>query len=277
MGLPSGLHRGRPLGSRLAMPYARDSLANYLTEGTREVVRKEVVEAPAGSEKLFHEPRIFEDLLSSQPLCFNLFGELARDLTLASATLSTLLGVSGVEVKEVAFEHSPGRGDPRFTADRSAFDVFMRYETARGEPCFVGMEVKYVEDLAAAPARHRQRYDELADAMEVFRDDAREKLRAPPLEQFWRDHLLAGSLRLHDDSFAAGSFAVVYPSENEAVASGVRDYRACLRDDATFKPWTIERVLVALADAGAGPWVEELRARYLGASTTEAHGTVIRV
>jgi hypothetical protein len=259
------------------MPYAKESLANYLTDGIREVVRKEVVQAPAGGERLFQEPRIFEDLLSSQPLCFNLFGELARDLPLASATLATLLGQDGVRVTEVAFEYSPGRGDARFTADRSAFDVFMRYETARGEPCFVGIEVKYVEDLSAAPARHRTRYDELASAMGTFRSDAREKLRTAPLEQFWRDHLLAGSMLLHDDSFAAGSFAVIYPSENEAVASGVSAYRAGLREDATFKAWTMERILEAMTAAGAGAWVEELRARYLGASTREPDGTVVRV
>jgi len=28
-GLPIGLHRGRPLGSRLAMPFVKETLANY--------------------------------------------------------------------------------------------------------------------------------------------------------------------------------------------------------------------------------------------------------
>jgi arsenite-transporting ATPase len=89
--------------------------------------------------------------------------------------------------------------------------------------------------------------------------------------------VLAGSMLLHDDSFAAGSFAVIYPSENEAVASGVSAYRAGLREDATFKAWTMERILEAMTAAGAGAWVEELRARYLGASTREPDGTVVRV
>ena len=40
--LPNGDHRGMPLGSRLAIPFAKDSLANYLTDQVRNVVRAEV-------------------------------------------------------------------------------------------------------------------------------------------------------------------------------------------------------------------------------------------
>lgn len=41
--LPIGDHRGRPLGTRLSMPFAEESLANYLTPVIRGVVRREVV------------------------------------------------------------------------------------------------------------------------------------------------------------------------------------------------------------------------------------------
>ena len=43
-GLPPGEHRGRLLGSRLGMPSAKDSLANYLTDTIRNVVRREVLD-----------------------------------------------------------------------------------------------------------------------------------------------------------------------------------------------------------------------------------------
>ena len=83
-GLPVGEHRGRRLGSRLAMPAAKEELSNYLTDTIRAVVRAEVLDAARGQGKLYGQPRIFNDLLSSQPLCFNLFGELQQDLPLAS-------------------------------------------------------------------------------------------------------------------------------------------------------------------------------------------------
>jgi len=68
------------------MPDAKNHLWNYLTDSIRDVVRAEVLGARRGDGKLFGEPRIFNDLLSSQPLCFNLFGELKRNLTLAGVS-----------------------------------------------------------------------------------------------------------------------------------------------------------------------------------------------
>jgi hypothetical protein len=45
-GLSMGEHRGRPLGFRLTMPWAETSLANFLTDTIRTVVREEVIGAP---------------------------------------------------------------------------------------------------------------------------------------------------------------------------------------------------------------------------------------
>ena len=87
-GWPCGEHRGpsggRPLGSRLPMPWARETLANFISDRVRHVVESEVCVPTRSAGKLFGKPRIFNDLLSSQPLCFNLFGELTADLDLAA-------------------------------------------------------------------------------------------------------------------------------------------------------------------------------------------------
>src|SRR5687768_5195776 len=86
--LPMGRHAGtrgaRPLGSRLAMPDAEAGLWNFLSENIQAVVRREVLDPARSKGKLYKKPRIFDDLLSSQPLCFNLFGELQCDLELAT-------------------------------------------------------------------------------------------------------------------------------------------------------------------------------------------------
>ena len=52
------------------------------TDGIRDVVRHAVLGAGRVEGQLIQEDRLFANLLSSQPLCFNLFGELARDLEL---------------------------------------------------------------------------------------------------------------------------------------------------------------------------------------------------
>ena len=186
-GYPIGLHRGVPLGTRLLMPGAEEHLWNYLTDGIRDVVRAEVLDPRRSEGKLFARPRIFDDLLSSQPLCFNLFGELKRDLALASRVLGRLAPSRVKTVHRIEFEYSPGRRDPRYTADRSAFDVYVEYESIVGKRGFLGVEVKYHEDLNDALAPHRERYDEVAQGMGCFHPSSLSGLRMKPINQLWRD------------------------------------------------------------------------------------------
>ena len=262
-GLPIGEHRGRRLGSRIAMPEAEVKLSNYLTDTIREAVRREVLHPGRDGDKLYGRPRIFNDLLSSQPLCFNLFAELQADDGLASKVFAAMTKGRVDKVKCIEFEHSSGRGDPRFTSDRSAFDVYVEHET-KGKLGFIGIEVKYHEGLGDQPAPHRDRYDEIAAGMKAFRDDSAGKLKHKPLQQIWRDHLLAGSLLLDKDSgFDDGMFVFLYPRDNYRCANAVADYRACLADEKTFAAWTLEDMTTAIKSAGAGAWIDAFVDRYL--------------
>lgn len=272
LGLPIGSHRGRPLGSRLAMPRAEQLLENYLTETIRACVRREVVDARPAEGKLFAPPRIFDDLLSSQPLCFNLFAELQANLDLATEIFRSLLPDRVDMVTAIRFEHSPGRGDLRFTGDRSAHDVFVEYDAIRGRRGFVGIEVKYHERLDDKPARLRPRYEELADRMRIFDASRRAALREKPLQQIWRDHLLAGSYVLAEIGFDEGLFVFLHPKDNVRCVAAVNNYAACLTDATTFAAWTLESLVDAAEVAGAGPWTNALRRRYLAFDRLAALG-----
>lgn len=262
-GLKRGQHRGRPLGSRIAMPQAQDDRSNFLTDTIRKAVWDEVLGPDRDRDKLYGQPRIFNDLLSSQPLCFNLFAELQADLALASKFFAAMTRGRVEKVTGVEFEYSPGRGDPRFTGDRSAFDVYVEQET-KAKRGFIGIEVKYHEGLGDQPAPHRTRYDGIAKGMQVFRDDKGGKLRCKPLQQIWRDHLLAGSLLLDRASgFNDGMFVILYPRDNERCANAVTAYRACLANEQTFAAWTLEDVATAIKSAGAGAWIDAFVDRYL--------------
>ena len=101
--------------------------------------------------------------------------------------------------------------------------------------------------------------------MGCFVPESLARLRQKPLEQFWRNHLLAGSLVLDPRSvFKEGTFVLLYPSRNQVVHRGAELYRTCLSDEATFTAWTLESVLDVLAGVCAGPWVQAVKQRYLG-------------
>ena len=265
-GYPIGEHvgrgGGRPLGSRLAMPWAGETLANYLSETIRQVIRNEVLDRETSRGKLYARPRIFHDLLSSQPLCFNLFAELQQDLALATAVLQVLAPDRVAQVTGIEFEHSPGRGDERYTGDRSAFDVYVEYRTPLDEGGSIGIEVKYHENLKGKAAQHRSRYDQVAEQMGCFRRECLGRLKSQPLQQIWRDHLLAGSL-LENGDFSDGFFVFLYPRDNPHCARAVSDYQDCLLDSDTFVAWTLETMADAIKQCTQAEWTDRFVDRYL--------------
>jgi len=265
-GYDCGEHEGakgtRQLGSRLPLPRAKeDPLPNFLTDTIRALVKSEVRDAENGNGKLYGQPRIFNDLLSSQPLCFNLFGELTRDLPLASAVVKELTTGRFTEVTQIEFEYSPGRRDPRYLSDRSAFDVFLRCRTVEGGKGFIGIEVKYHENLQGPPGEHKQRYDDVASQMGCFGKD-HEPLKQSPLQQIWRDHLLAGITRITDD-YADGLFVTLYPRNNTHVSKALTAYRQQLTREDSFASWTLEDFVATLQAHSPAPWITTFTDRYL--------------
>lgn len=265
-GLAAGLHNGRALGSRLTLEDgAPPKLAGYLTDAARRQVQTAVSEADA-TGALLSRPRLWVDLLSSQPLCFNAFANLAEDLELASQVFSALLPGAFDSVTRIRFEYSPGRGNPRYTGARSAFDVFVEGVGARG-PGFVGVEVKYHESMKVAAARDRG-YADMTRSTGVFREEAIPSLLRPPHQQLLLDHLLALRLLEADtEDWQWGMLALLYPGGNVACANVAASYSSTLTDASTFVALTLDQFCRTLCDAESKPWAAELSRRYLGSAT----------
>jgi hypothetical protein len=265
---PIGEHVGkcgsRPLGSRLAMPWAKETLNNYLSDTIRKVVQHEVISESMKTDKLYGMPRIFNDLLSSQPLAFNLFAELQQDLKLATAVFKSLTAGRAEAVTGIEFEYSPGRRDTRYTGDRSAFDIYVTFQTVQRGQGFIGIEVKYHENMKNPPTTHRDSYDGIAAFMNCFKDDAMHRLKNAPLQQIWRDHLLAGSiLRQDKDKFDNGLFVFLYPKDNRHCDDAVKAYRNCLSSFKTFESWTLENVAATIKGHTSKQWIDSFIDRYL--------------
>lgn len=262
-GLGTGELKGKARGAQLAMPMAKHTLLNYLTPNIRDVVRRELNKP---SDKLYKPPRIYDSLLSSQPLCFNLFGELTFDLDLATRALADMSDGRIAKVLHICFEFSPGRGDKRYTGDRSAFDVYIQYATRSGGRGFAGVEVKYHENLEGGKEEekhyrnHCGRYNEIAETMRCFRD--LDRLRGTWLQQIWRDHLLMGAHK-HEDGFEDALFVFLYPKANTRCEEAAREYTEYLTDDSSFCRWTLEDLAGALMAHSSAEWIRTFYRRYL--------------
>lgn len=280
-GYEMGKNGGEGLGSRLPMPWAQDTLGNYLTDAIRDVVVAEVLSPQRDPEKLYAKPRIFNDLLSSQPLAFNLFGELQHDLDLGSRLIEGMTDGRFRRLVKVDFEHSPKRRNPKYTGDRTAFDVFLICEGANQSRAFIGIEVKYHENLAGKAeerdqrSNHHNHYDEITDAMGCFAAESGAELKKAPSRQIWRDHLLAGSLlQAHD--YDDGIFVFLYPKDNLHCLSAIDKYRSCLMDEKTLAVRTLESVVAQLRRHSDAAWINSFYDRYLDFSKIDSRLTAGR-
>ena len=133
----------------------------------------------------------------------------------------------------------------------------------------MGIEVKYHEDLRGAAAEHRERFDQIARDTGWFRETARADLLRPPLQQVWREHLLAGSI-LGRRGFADGLFVFLHPAGNRHCVEAAARYAECLTSGMTFVAGTLEDLVAAVKRHTTGRWVDLVADRYLALDKVDA-------
>jgi hypothetical protein len=184
-----------PVGSRLALAFARESGMNFISPAVLDAVRNRLA-APERHETLKAD-RLWADLLSSMPLCFNLFGGVAGDPGAARRAVDAWWPEAPAGDAVVRFEHSPGRRDPAFLGNQSAFDAAFAIHGRDGSRGIVGVETKYHEHaLAERPPKpvSLARYVEVTERFGIFVEGWRERILGKDLQQIWLDHLLVLAL-----------------------------------------------------------------------------------
>ena len=262
--------------------YTSDPNANFMTDGIRSLVNYELAPENKG-DRLIEETRLRSNLLSSQPLCFNLFGELKLNLNKALQFFNILYDNYFKSIDKIEFEYNPARRDSRLTGDRSAFDVFVEYTSFAGRKGFIGIEVKYSETLNEGantvenilnkqfcnePRTRRDRYHELSEGL--FAETSYEELEHLPAFQIWRDHLLAVSMcKAFSKKYDEGIFLFLAPYSNKNCRDGVEKYRNLLLNpessiDSHFCYAWLEEYIETLDKVFNEEWSKCMKKRYLG-------------
>ena len=241
--------------SHEALPYG----LTFLHPSLVPLLRKELIYREEGA--VYEEERLWGNLLSSQALCFNLFGFMKLNPQLANEFFRKLLLDVVDEVSEIYFEHSPGRGDPRFTEDQTAFDIFVRCRMKNGKQGFLAIEMKYTEAVSAGGAYHPA-YDDLSGIFKLFRDGDDPELRKGRCQQFWREHLLAESALAELEKYQDYRFIVIHPAKNRQCSKAVAAFSDHLVDPLRFQAITLETCIEALRGLDDG-LAEMLYERYL--------------
>lgn len=237
----------RPLGSRINMRDAYRDGSNFLGEPVRRAVESRL--SRPERHQMLSRDRLYCDLLSSMPMCFNLFGWLHDDVALATEAVKALWPDAPGRVKAVRFEWSPGRADPDYLENRSAFDAAFELALDDGNRGIIGIETKYHEHCK--PERkpkkdRRDRYETVTRNSGEFKPHALRAILGTDLQQIWLDHLLALSMLQHTgETWCWARFVLVYPRRNPSFSNAGTRYSELLSEPRTFELRTLESILAA--------------------------------
>lgn len=266
--LEAGIHRTRRgghrrLGSRLTLADAAAGRA-FLHPKIAAVARHELAYREPGA--LIAEERLMTNLLSSSGLVFNLFAPLRLDHNRAATILRRVVPkVDIAKVVHVGFEHSPGRDEPAFTRDKTAFDAAITYERRDGGKGLVAIEVKYSDGMGDLPPADISHYGDLAEASGLFRAPAANLLQSGAFSQLAREHLLAQATVMNG-LYDEAHFVLIAPRLNHQVTRAAGLYLANLAPPMTgsvpFSFIELEQIIDAYRRTGDANYALALEDRY---------------
>ena len=237
------------------------------------IIERQCQEGRGGKARgMIDEQRLFGNLLSSQPLCFNFFGQLKTDPHFASDVLQRL--IDGVKLSTaVRFEFAPPEN---FTEDNSAFDVAFQFETTDGKKGLFGLECKFTDTFSAKKYDRRAYQRIFAENRETF-SKPYESYLTSRYNQLFRNQLIAESMvqnRLAD-TVTTGLFC--HPDDVGAQQIG-KEFQGMLRDGVNrFRVITYMDYISLLQRMDLScerrEWTMLLWARYMGVCLSEVAAT----
>jgi hypothetical protein len=260
---------GRPVGSLLPKERAfklnfflDDQIAGYAERRAGQVLK---------DRGTLDQDRLRRNLLSSMPMCFNLFGKLRAELPAAATVLGAVLGLDIAAIDQVLVEHAPPDAK-EVLDDRTAFDAFVTYTTSTRAKGFLGVETKYTEPFS--PKSYRPDHYEKLPAYWAagFRPGAGRRLGRSATNQLWRNTLLAAATR-HTDDYDFGHAIVIAGRDDSAAWKAVAAVRDELRyPDRMLRSVSLERLIEQCRlQRSLAEWAAQFHRRYLDLSSIAEH------
>ncbi|MBQ1228117.1 MAG: hypothetical protein IIX79_08515, partial [Alistipes sp.] len=217
---------------------------NFLTEDAFNYAKKRVDPEYKKPYETIEADRLFNNLLSSQPMAFNLFCPLRQMLeespeTATNVIKSALPGYPIHRVTEVELEFIPENNES-LIGDKSAMDAIIRFEDVAGKSGFIAVETKYSENLGTNVAYDRDdngnkipRRQTLKAVEELcrFMPDVEQRIMKgdTPLTQIYRNFLLS---EMYGYKEGLLSYSIILaPEKHPTTKDELRSLTIGLRDE----------------------------------------------
>lgn len=172
--------------------------------------------------------RLFNNLLSSQPMAFNLFHPLMlllkQDPAMVTlAVRSVFRNLPVFEVTEIGLEFIPTPIE-KYTNDKSAMDAYIRFVDNKGGKHIIAIETKYTDILGVNEAQKCEEQKQMLIDTGLFSADFEKLLMEGKvkLTQIYRNLLLTERYRIVEelkDSYSVVLSPKDHPSTEEEIGS----------------------------------------------------------
>ena len=144
-------------------------------------------------EETIDEYRLFNNLLSSMPLAFNLFHPLMMIKDKYPKALNQMVKdafphLPIIQVEEIKIEFIPTPIE-QYTKDKSAMDAAIIFQDENGDKHLIGIEVKYTDSLGTNKAKDNELKFDIAKNLKQFTNDGL-KIIEDGCQQIYRNYLL---------------------------------------------------------------------------------------
>ena len=200
---------------------------NFLMKETFEYA-KERVEKKEKTVETIDGFRLFNNLLSSQPMAFNLFHPLMLLLkqdpaVVTLAVRSVFRNFPVFEVTEIGIEFIPMPIE-NYTNDKSAMDAYIKFVDNKGGKHIIAIETKYTDVLGVSEASHCEEQKQMLVDIGLFSADFEELLMGGKvkLTQIYRNLLLTERYKMVkglNDSYSVVLSPKEHPSTEEEISS----------------------------------------------------------
>ncbi|MBX2907859.1 MAG: hypothetical protein KF744_17570 [Taibaiella sp.] len=217
--------------------------------------------------------RLFNNLLSSMPMAFNLFHPLmmmmsdAANDELVTKIVSALFPGLGVNrVMDIGIEFIPTPIE-NYTNDKSAMDAFIAYVDADGEKCIIAIECKYTDSLGTNKASDNEKKLAVAIKSDLFTEAGIEHI-CNGCTQIYRNFLLTESYRMVHDLQHSVS-VILAPKDHPTTAAEINSLKQYLKPQFTenkLHKYALEDFTETIANNVTDawkPWIEWFQKRYL--------------
>ena len=214
--------------------------------------------------------RLFNNMLSSQPLCFNLFHPLmllhAQYPAYANDFFKYQFPHLQIElILSIGIEFIPTPIE-QYIKDKSAFDAFILYQDKDGLLGLIAFETKYVEALGSNKARDNELKVEVARRASIFTSAGIDH-SSEGCTQIYRNLLLAEAFRLRH-SLNHSTSIILSPRENTSSNKEIKELQGFLKPDEQYKLKAVTLEDFTNYDYSAWPekfqfWLNNFKTRYL--------------